>query len=75
MCVMSNPVPYPYPVPSKRKPAPNPLFLTLSILSGLPTAFFLLLFVTGGTSIFVMIGFLWSAMWTWVWALMANRYR
>ncbi|APD17640.1 hypothetical protein PBI_MILLSKI_31 [Mycobacterium phage Millski] len=74
MChVKSGAIPLPRTVEAEA--APNPLFLTLSILSGFPTAFFLILFVSGGTSVFVMIGFLWSAMWTWVWALMANRYR
>ncbi|QHB37972.1 hypothetical protein KIY71_gp32 [Mycobacterium phage Cintron] len=68
-------MPYPYPVPPKRKPAPNPLFLTLAILSGFPSAFFLLLFVSGATSILVAGGFIWSAMWVWVWWAMADRYR
>lgn len=52
----------------------NPLFLVLAILSALPTLFFLLGFVSG-PNVFFLGGFLWSAMWTWVWWSMAGRYR
>ncbi|QJD50239.1 membrane protein [Mycobacterium phage Iwokeuplikedis] len=62
------------PAPEEQKKSPNPLFLVLAILSGLPTAFFLLVFVTGGGAISAAI-FLWCALWTWVWAAMARRYR
>ncbi|AQP31026.1 hypothetical protein SEA_TINYBOT_31 [Mycobacterium phage Tinybot] len=68
-------VPPPGFVPPARKPSPNPLFLTLSILSGFPAALFLILFVSGATSVLVTGGFLWSAMWVWVWWAMADRYR
>lgn len=61
-------------IPGTRK-SPNPLFLVLSILSGIPTAFFLLVFVSEGPDGVIAALFLWSAMWTWVWWKMADRYR
>ncbi|QLF84604.1 hypothetical protein SEA_GAIL_40 [Mycobacterium phage Gail] len=61
-------------VPSEKRRAPNPLFLVLAILSALPTAFFLLVFLMGpGILPLMILG--WCGMWTAVWALMANRYR
>lgn len=53
----------------------NPLFLVLSALSAVPTAFFLLMFVTGAQASFEAVLFLWCALWTWVWYKMADRYR
>lgn len=54
----------------------NPLFLVLAVLSAIPTAFFLLVFVTGGADNDIA-AFLtaWSAVWTWVWWKLSDRYR
>lgn len=57
-----------------RKKSPNPLFLTLSVLSAIPTAFFLLGAAVGESGFLFFVS-LWCGMWTWVWWAMADRYR
>lgn len=58
----------------EKKRSPNPLFIVLAVLSAIPTAFFLLL-TFSGADVVGGLGFLWSAMWTYVWWKMADRYR
>jgi hypothetical protein len=66
----------PEPAPVEQKRSLNPLFLVLTVLSAIPTAFSLLVFASGdGQSTIVGIGFLWCLMWSWVWWSMAKRYR
>jgi len=56
--------------------SPNPLFLVLAILSGFPTAFFLLgVIASNGQNVILGLLTMWSAMWTFVWWKMADRYR
>jgi hypothetical protein len=53
----------------------NPLFFVLSILSGIPTAFFALVYLFAGFNELIGVTFLWCGLWTWVWYKMADRYR
>lgn len=63
-------------IPAQQKKSLNPLFLVLAILSGVPTAFFLLAFITaGGADGIIAAATLWCGLWTWVWTEMARRYR
>lgn len=58
------------------KKSPNPLFLVLAVLSAVPTLFFGLAFLVGGLESFLLfLAAGWSAMWTFVWWKMADRYR
>jgi len=59
----------------EKKRSPNPLFLVLTVLSGIPTAFFGFIYAVEGQSNIFGLLFLWSFMWTWVWWKMADRYR
>ena len=56
------------------KRGPNPLFTVLSVLSAIPTAFFLLAFISSnGQSTITGVLVIWCFMWTWVWWKLRSR--
>jgi hypothetical protein len=52
----------------------NPLFLVLAVLSAIPAAICLFLYLSSNATV-MGAGFLWSSLWTWVWWAMAKRYK
>ncbi len=64
----------PFLIPAEETRSRNPLFFVLAVLSGLPTAFFGLVYANGQSTIAGIL-LLWSFMWVSVWWKMSDRYR
>jgi hypothetical protein len=65
-------IPSPFETTEKKR---NPLFFVLAVLSGIPTAFFVVAYFTNNFSTLMGIGLIWCFMWTWVWWRLSDRYR
>lgn len=55
------------------KPKLNAFFVVLAVLSGMPTAFFLLAFVTSEGNGILGFATAWCGMWTYVWYSLRHR--